>query len=179
VLDAVAALPRAPDGSDLVRVDVELAGAALGWRRLREDGIDVGADLARLDSLAGRLPDAVCGDAVVHGDLRIDNAMIDRAGRGRLVDWPWAGLGPRWFDAITYLLDVRHLGGSVDSGLLHPVLRDVPAEDVDVLLAVLGAYFLDAARTPESAGLPGLRAYQRAQGGTVLGWLLERRPDLR
>jgi hypothetical protein len=67
----------------------------------------------------------------------------------------------------------------VEPGLAHPVLRDVPADDVDVLLAVLGAYFLDTARTPEPPGLPGIRAYQRAQGGTVLAWLLERRPDLR
>lgn len=179
VLDAVAALPDAPEDADLASVETELAGDALGWMRLREDGIAVGADLAGLEALAARAPEALAGDSVVHLDLRLDNALIDSAGRGRLIDWPSAVRGARWIDAVTYLLDVRHLGGSVDAGLLHPVLRDVPPADVDVLLAVLGAYFLDHARTPEAPGLPGIRAYQRAQGETVLAWLLERRPDLR
>lgn len=178
MLDAVAALPDASAGSDLTRIEDDLAGAALGWRRLHEDGVDVGADLDGLDVLADGLSGALRGDAVLHGDLRVDNALIEPAGRGRLVDWPSAGVGPRFFDAITYLLDVRHLGGSVEAGLRHAVLRDVPPEHIDVLLSVLGAYFLDSARAPESPGLPGLRAYQRAQGETVLAWLLERRPDL-
>ena len=123
--------------------------------------------------------EALRGDSIVHGDLRLDNVLIDVDGRGRLIDWPSAAVGARWFDAVTYLLDVRHLGGTVDEGLRHPVLRDVPPEHVDVLLAVLGAYFLHNARTPESPGLPGIRAYQAEQGATVLAWLLERRPDLR
>jgi hypothetical protein len=59
------------------------------------------------------------------------------------------------------------------------VLRDVPPEHVDVLLAVLGAYFFDSARRPEPPALPGLRRYQLAQGRTVLDWLRERRPELR
>jgi aminoglycoside phosphotransferase (APT) family kinase protein len=179
VLDAVAELPAAPEGADLGRIEDELADAALGWRRLHEDGIGVGADLVRLGALAAGLPEAVRGDSVVHGDLRLDNALIDAEGRGRLIDWPSAVVGPRWFDAVTYLMDVRHLGGPIGAGLLHPVLRDVPAEHLDVLLAVLGAYFLDSARRPEASGLEGLRAYQRAQGRTVLAWLLERRSDLR
>ena len=179
VLDAVAALPDAPDGSGLDRIEDELAHASLGWRRLREDGVPIDADLVRLDALAGRVGEALHGDSVVHLDLRLDNALIDQEGRGRLVDWPSAVVGARWIDAVTYLLDVRHLGGPVEAGLLHPVLEGADPEDVDVLLAVLGAYFLDTARTPEPEGLPGIRAYQRAQGGTVLDWLLERRPDLR
>jgi hypothetical protein len=141
--------------------------------------VDVGADLGALAALADRIADALHGGSVVHLDLRLDNALVEPSRRGRLVDWPSAVRGARWIDAVTYLLDVRHLGGAVGAGLGHPVLRDVPPEDVDVLLAVLGAYFLDTARTPEPAGLPGIRAYQRAQGGTVLAWLLERRPDLR
>lgn len=179
VLDAVAALPEAHAHWDLVPLEDELAPAALGWRRLQEDGVAVGADLGGLGELSVRAGEVLRGESVVQGDLRLDNALIDTAGRGRLIDWPSAVRGPVWFDALTYLLDVRHLGGSAEAGLLHPVLRDVPAEDVDVVLAALGAYFLDSARAPESPGLPGIRAYQRAQGETVLAWLLERRPDLR
>jgi hypothetical protein len=179
VLDAVAALPDAPADSGFAGIEDELAREALGWRRLMEDGVEVDADLDGLASLAARLPEALRGESVVHLDLRLDNALIDTAGRGRLVDWPSAVTGARWIDAVTYLLDVRHLGGSAEAGLRHPVLRDVPADDVDTLLSVLGAYFLDAARAPEPAGLPGIRAYQRAQGATALAWLLERRPDLR
>ena len=54
------------------------------------------------------------------------------------------------------------------------MLRDVDPEAVDVLLSVLGAYFLDSARRPEPPGLAGLRAYQQAQGLTVVDWLLAR-----
>ncbi|MBW4042504.1 MAG: phosphotransferase [Acidobacteria bacterium] len=179
VLDAVAALPDAPPGVALARIEDELAHDALGWRRLREDGVGVGADLDGLESLAVRLPRALRGESIVHLDLRLDNALIDADGRGRLVDWPSAARGARWIDAVTYLLDVRHLGGPVEAGLRHPVLREVPTDDIDSLLSVLGAYFLDTARTPEPPGLPGVRSYQRAQGSTVLDWLLERRPDLR
>jgi aminoglycoside phosphotransferase (APT) family kinase protein len=125
------------------------------------------------------MPEALHGDSVVHGDLRIDNVLVDAAGRGRLIDWPSAATGAHWLDAVTYLLDVRHLGGPVEAGLRHPVLQDVAPERNDVWLAVLGAYFLDSARRPEPMGLTGLREYQRAQGATVLAWLLERRPDLR
>jgi aminoglycoside phosphotransferase (APT) family kinase protein len=182
VLDAVAALPDAP--GDLLRpLTEELVHDAGGWHRLLEDGIAppeaLGAQLPRLAALAERMPEALRGRSTVHGDLRGDNALIDAEGRGRLIDWPSAAVGARWLDAVTYLLDVRHLGGPWQQGLRHPVLRDAPPEDVDVWLAVLGAYFLDTARSPEPAGLPGLREYQRAQGATVLAWLLERRPDLR
>jgi hypothetical protein len=179
VLDAVLALPDAPKGADLAPIEDALAEDALGWRRLQEDGVAVGADLGALRALNDGVATALRGDSVVHLDLRLDNALIDLDGRGRIVDWPSAVRGARWIDAVTYLLDVRHLGGDTASGLRHPVLRDVPPEDVDVLLSVLAAYFLDRSRTPEPPGLPGVRAYQRAQGGTVLAWLLERRPDLR
>lgn len=182
VLDAVAALPAAT-GHLLRPLEEELAEDARGWHRLLEDGGTPpevrGASLSRLAALAERMPEALRGDAVVHGDLRIDNALVDAGGRGRLIDWPSAAVGAPWLDAVTYLLDVRHLGGPTAEGLQHRVLRDVPPHDIDVWLAVLGAYFLDSARRPEPVGLPGIRGYQRAQGGTVLAWLLERRPDLR
>jgi len=183
VLDAVAALPDAPADGLLQPLEEELAADARGWHRLLDDGVTppevLGASLPRLAELAERMPEALHGDSVVHCDLRIDNALIDTAGRGRLIDWPSAAVGARWLDAVTYLLDVRHLGGPIDEGVRHPVLRDVPPQDVDVWLAVLGAYFLDSSRRPEPVGLTGLREYQRAQGATALAWLLERRPDLR
>lgn len=183
VLDAVAALPEAPAGAPLRRIEDELADDALGWERLRADGAElpspVTAALPGLAALAAGMPGALRGGSVVHLDLRVDNALVDDEGRGRLVDWPSAVCGARWVDAVTLLLDVRHLGGAVEAGLAHPVLRDVPPEHVDVLLAVLGAYFFDSARRPEPPALPGLRGFQRAQGVTALAWLLERRPGLR
>ncbi|WP_375389483.1 phosphotransferase [uncultured Amnibacterium sp.] len=179
LLDAVGGLPVAPAGGPLRRIEDELADAAHGWRRLREDGVplpdEVREHLPHLEALAARMPHALRGDSVVHGDLRVDNALVDPVGGGRLIDWPSAVVGARWLDAVTYLLDVRHLGGSIDGAMRHPVLRDVPAEDVDAWLSVLGAYFLDSARRPEPPGLAGIRDYQAAQGATVLSWLLERR----
>ncbi|GAA4749243.1 hypothetical protein GCM10025783_21880 [Amnibacterium soli] len=183
VLDAVGALPAAPAGGLLRPLEEELAEDARGWHRLLADGAAPpearSASLPRLAALAEAMPEALHGERVVHCDLRVDNALVDGQGRGRLIDWPSAAVGAPWIDAVTYVLDVRHLGGPTEEAMRHPVLRDAPDEHVDVLLAVLGAYFLDTARTAEPAGLPGIRAYQRAQGATVLAWLLERRPDLR
>ena len=184
VLDAVAALPDGPGG----RAAAPLRGGARRRTRAAGTGCSRTAsrrprrrerDLHRLAALAEGMPEALHGDSVVHGDLRIDNVLVDTSGRGRLIDWPSATVGARWLDAVTYLMDVRHLGGPVTEGLRHPVLQDVEPDRLDVWLAVLGAYFLDSARRPRPAGLPGLREYQRAQGATVLAWLLERRPDLR
>jgi hypothetical protein len=51
---------------------------------------------------------------------------------------------------------------------------DVPAAEVDAVLAGLAGYFWDKVRQPDPPGLPTVRAFQLAQGEVVLRWLRER-----
>ncbi len=187
VLDAVARLPRADQEARaaLRPAEQELRDEAAGWRRLIADDALASVPLLRreadsLDALAARFPAVLAGDRVVHLDLRFDNALIGAGGRARLVDWPGAAIGAGWLDAVTVALEVRRLVGREDADLAlrHPVFAAASADDVDVLLAVLGAYFFDSARKPPSPGVEAVRAFQRLQGGVVLAWLRERRPDL-
>ena len=59
-------------------------------------------------------------------------------------------------------------------GLARRWLPDVPDAHVDAVLAGLAGYFVDVARRPDPPGLPTVRAFQRAQGVVVLGWLRRR-----
>lgn len=58
--------------------------------------------------------EAVTGEHLVHLDCRADNILIDGSGSAWLIDWPWASVGARWFDGVTYLLDVVMRGELVD-----------------------------------------------------------------
>ena len=56
----------------------------------------------------------VCsGDALVHGDLRADNVMIDHDHDHRvwLIDWPHASVGAPWLDLAFMLPSVALQGG--------------------------------------------------------------------
>ena len=92
-----------------------------------------------------------------------------------VVDWPWATRGAAWFDRLALLVNVglNDPAAPLDE-LLVAWLPDVGADDVDAVLAGLGAYFVDVARRPDPPGLPTVRAFQRAQGEVVLRWLRER-----
>ena len=186
VLAAVEALPllRSADGRvSLPEAHVELAVHFDGWAKIRADGdaqlVPTWARerLAGLQALASRGAEAVRGDHLVHLDLRDDNVLIDAAGNARIVDWPWAGVGARWFDALTYLLDARLRGVAVDTDRLlatHAVFAGVSDQQVDAVLAGLAGNFFDAARRPAAAGLPSLRAFQREEASAALSWLRER-----
>ena len=186
VLAAVEALPllRSPgDAPSLPEAHVELAEHFAGWARIRADGdaqfVPTWAreNLAELEALAARGAEAVRGDHLVHLDLRDDNVLIDEAGTARIVDWPWAGIGARWFDALTYLLDTRLRGAPVDTdGILanHALFAEVSGADIDAVLAGLAGNFFDAARRPAPEGLPSLRAFQREEASAALSWLRDR-----
>jgi hypothetical protein len=57
----------------------------------------------------------------------------------------------------------------------RPLLRDVPAEHVDRVLAVICGYFLKSADDPVPPTSPHIRDAQRWQGEVVWDWLSERR----
>lgn len=177
VLDALARLPVA--GPALGAIEDELGQEATAWTRLADDGLDTlpeaaARHVADLDRLARGAPEHLGGDRVVHGDLRVDNVLIDRSGRARIVDWPWAGRGDRCFDGVTYLLDVRAQSADPAAHLAYPLFEATPPDGVDALLALLAGYFFDAARRPPSPGIEAVRAFQRFQGEVALDWLAGR-----
>jgi aminoglycoside phosphotransferase len=186
VLAAVEAMPvlrSAGEAPTLPEAHVQLAEHFEGWARIRADGDSqlvptwAREHLAELEALAARGAEAVRGDHLVHLDLRDDNVLIDGSGAARIVDWPWAGVGARWFDGLTYLLDTRLRGVPVDTERVlatHELFAAAPEADIDAVLAGLAGNFFDVARRPAPAGLPSLRAFQREEASAALSWLRDR-----
>ena len=128
--------------------------------------------LEELVALEKALPDLAGGTAMMHGDLRIDNVMIDRAGRARLCDWTWPCLGAQWFDTVTLLVTAYASGLDADARLAP---WDAPAEGVDGALAALAGYWLVRADDGPSSASPHSRQHQRFSGEQALAWLSDRR----
>lgn len=171
---ALAALPPAAD---------EFSFERDSWARLADD--DRGAELPewarssadRLRAAAEGVREAVDGDRLLHLDARADNVLIDGDGRAWIIDWPWAGVGARWVDALMYLLDVRMRAEPVDvEGLLrtHEVFDGADPEHIDAVLAGVTGGWFDKARQPAPPNMPTLRAFQRREALTGLDWLRER-----
>ena len=127
------------------------------------------ADLAALERAA---PELVTGTALMHGDLRIDNVMIDRDGRARLCDWTWPCLGAPWFDTVTLLVTAYASGLAADACLTG---WNAPPEGVDGALAALAGYWLVRADDGPSSASPHSRQHQRFSGEQALAWLADRR----
>jgi aminoglycoside phosphotransferase (APT) family kinase protein len=129
----------------------------------------------RLDELAALergLPDLVAGPGMLHGDLRVDNVILDRAGTAWLCDWTWPCLGAPWFDTVTLLVTAHASGLDADAALAP---WDAPAQGVDGALAALGGYWLSRAAGGPSSASPHSRQHQRFSGRQALGWLAQRR----
>ena len=187
VLGALLELPVVRDASGVspfADARTELAPTFEGWSRLRADGHLVGLPawavehLAELEALAATAAQAAHGDRLVHLDLRFDNVLVDQSSRVWVVDWPWAGTGARWVDALTLLLDARVNDSTVEGepgAAPAPLLRGGTRDHVDAFLAGLAGYFFDAARQPAPQNMPTLRAFQRRQGFVAIDWLAQRR----
>jgi aminoglycoside phosphotransferase (APT) family kinase protein len=128
--------------------------------------------LAHLARLEQELPDLVAGDALMHGDLRVDNVLIDRAGHALLCDWTWPCLGAPWFDTVTLLVTAFASGLDADGYLAG---WNAPPEGVDGALAALAGYWLVRADGGPSSASPHSRQHQRFSGEQALAWLADRR----
>ena len=64
-------------------------------------------------------PGLAAGTGMLHGDLRIDNVLIDASGQAWLCDWTWPCLGAPWFDTVTLLVSAYASGLDADA-LLEP-----------------------------------------------------------
>jgi aminoglycoside phosphotransferase (APT) family kinase protein len=130
------------------------------------------AHLSELAALERSLPRLADGAGMLHGDLRIDNVMIDRDGTARLCDWTWPCRGAPWFDAVTLLVSAYASGLDADA---HLAPWRPPPQGVDGALAALAGYWLVRADGGPSSASPHSRQHQRFSGEQALAWLADRR----
>jgi len=132
--------------------------------------------LDRMIDASTRAGDAVAGNHLVHLDCRTDNILMDSTGSAWIVDWPWASVGPRWFDGLTYLLDVvMHTGpAAVDRYLGHAIFDEMSPDAADAVLASLAGAWYDSTRRPAPPGMPTIRGFQKAEADAAVAWLSHR-----
>lgn len=135
--------------------------------------------LAHLDQVVGWEQDALAaldGTALVHGDLRADNVLIDHdhgGGRVSLIDWPHAGVGAPWLDLAFMLPSVAMQDGGDPQELFwsRPAARGVEPERLRAAVTGMAGYFAHSALLPAPVGIPNLRRFQAAQARHALAWL--------
>jgi hypothetical protein len=152
----------------------DFAGWPASWDHVRVHHHLPHADEAA--ALATEYLTAVAGDTLVHTDVRDDNVLLTPDGRALFCDWNWPAAGSAWLDSLILLIGPRGDGLDVEAVIAErPLLRDVPPEDVDRVLALVCGYFLRQADEPVPATSPHIREAQRWQGEVVWAWLAQRR----
>ncbi|MFC6344723.1 hypothetical protein ACFP8W_22275, partial [Nocardioides hankookensis] len=97
-------------------------------------------------------------------------------GRVLLCDWNWPVVGAAWLDTVFLMIGPRVVGLDVDAEPpAAPLTRDVPAESVEIVIALITGYFLMSAAQPVPPTSPYIRDAQRWQGEVCWRWLAERR----
>ena len=163
-----------PDGLDLDPIAVELADWPAHWDTVPDRDTRPHADEAA--DLAATFAEVAGGATLVHTDLRDDNVLLTDDGRALFCDWNWPVVGADWIDSLILLISPRGDGLDVERIIAERrLLRDVPADHVDRVLAVLSGYLLSRAAEPVPLTSPHLRDAQRWQGDAVWDWLCERR----
>jgi len=166
-------LTPVPDGLDLDPFAVELADWPGLWDSVPDRDHRPYADEAA--ALAATFADVVGGGTLVHTDIRDDNVLLTR-GRALFCDWNWPVVGASWLDSLILLVSPRGDGVDVERVIAErPLLRHVPADHVDRVLALLAGYLLSRGAEPVPSNSPHLRDAQRWQGEVVWDWLCERR----
>jgi aminoglycoside phosphotransferase (APT) family kinase protein len=161
--------------ADLARADLAWWGELAAGRETVPNLPSVARErLPELAALEARLPGYVESPSMIHGDLRVDNVLIDAAGRAWLCDWTWLCFGPAWFDLAGLLVTAYASGLPADDLFRrHPATRTAPDDGLDAALAALTGYWFVRAASP-STGSPHLRAHQRWSGEMALAWLAAR-----
>jgi hypothetical protein len=168
-------LTPAPVALGLDPVETDFAAFPGYWDDLRTSR----PDLSRLEeaaALAGRFREVVGGDTLVHTDVRDDNILIRPDGSAVLCDWNFPCVGAAWLDTLLLMIGPRGDGLDTEGVLASRRLtRDVPAEAIDVMLALVTGYFFRQAEEPVPPTSPHIRDHQRWQGEVCWDWLAERR----
>jgi hypothetical protein len=172
--DVAATLTPPPEALALDTIEAELADWPAHWDYARATFVLPHGDEAA--ALAARYAEVVGGDTLVHTDVRDDNIIVRPDGTAVLCDWNWPGVGAAWLDSLWLLAGARGDGLDVEAVLAgHPTFAGVPAESIDVVLALLTGYFLKSADDPVPPTSPYLRAHQQWHGDVLWDWLCERR----
>ena len=157
----------------------EFAAWPAYWDKVRADPPDLPGIAEHLDeaaALAARFAEVADGATLVHTDIRDDNLLLATDGRVLLCDWNWPVVGAAWLDTVLLMIGPRGDGLDVDAVLAtSPLTRDVPGESVDIVIALVTAYFLVSAAQPVPPTSPYVRDAQRWQGEVCWRWLAERR----
>jgi len=168
-------LTPAPANLNLDSFASEFGGMLEGWEHIRTTQPGLG-HLDEAAALAARFDEVTRGETLVHTDVRDDNFILDGAGRMWLCDWNWPVRGAAWLDSFFTLIGPRGDGLDVDVVLAErPLLRDVPAESIDIVLALLIGYFFKQRDEPVPPTSPHIRDHQSWQGDVCWQWLCERR----
>ncbi|MBM2623512.1 aminoglycoside phosphotransferase family protein [Actinoplanes sp. LDG1-06] len=140
-----------------------------GWRRLRPDQLDAWErdHVKELADLADGWPEWTAGPALVHQDVRADNAVIDIAGgRAVLVDWSFGCAGAAWLDRARLAADIvgtgHHDGPAAALEAARNVLAGLPPGAIRFVAALAGMWRYRST-LPEPPGLPTLRTWQRTR----------------
>lgn len=167
-------LTPVPDGLDLDPITLEFDTWPAFWDTVREQ-----RDLPHADdaaALAASSHDVLTGETVVHVDVRDDNVLMTSDGRSLFCDWNWPVVGAAWLDSLFMLIGPRGDGVDIEAVMAERrLLRDVPPDHVDRVLALIAGYFFKQAAEPVPPTSPFLRDIQRWQGEVVWDWLCERR----
>lgn len=167
-------LTPAPDGMELAPLTTELEHWPALWDTVRDRDTLAHADEAA--ALAATFADVAGGQTVVHTDIRDDNVLLTDDGRALFCDWNWPVVGADWLDSLILLISPKGDGIDVERIVAERrLLRDVPADHLDRVLALLAGYLLSHADEPVPPTSPHLRAAQRWQGEAVWDWLCQRR----
>ncbi|WP_166846492.1 phosphotransferase [Isoptericola sp. BMS4] len=137
------------------------------------------AHLDRLADIAEHARAAVAGPALVHHDLRGDNALLvdgTHGPRALAVDWPYASRGAAFCDQVGMLPATELEGGPPPEEVLRrrPLPAGTDDDAVTAFLAAITGYFVHASLQPPPPAIPHARAFQRAQGEVAVAWLRRR-----
>ena len=172
---AARVLTPAPEDLHLATFGEELADWPTYWEHVASARPDL-PHAADASALAREFAAVTAGDTVVHMDVRDDNMLMRPDGTAVFCDWNWPTRGADWLDSLFLLIGPRGDGIDTDAVIAaRPLLRAVPAEHIDIVLALVIGYFLKSADDPVPATSPYVRDHQRWQGDVLWQWLCERR----
>ena len=122
-------------------------------------------------ALAATFAEVTGGETLVHTDMRDDNVLLTPTAGRCSATGTGPSSAPPWLDSLILLISPRGDGVDVERILAERrLLRDVPADHVDRMLALLAGYLLSHADEPVPPTSPHLRAAQRLQGEAGWGW---------